>query len=240
MPKERDSSAALRSRTESSTDEIKKKNVSPCGDDQTWARLALQQEKQVERNPPLEDRPRNSRGYAAVALKQSRWRNNSGPGLESEDPCSPLPLRVKVQPTNSTPSRNPQRGLKPSHRWILADTLREQLRVTFTCCNQRLKSEQLQTQKEHSLIDFIIIISDPHRGCYMGLHAFIFFSLHDLVRAIYLEPLLAETPNLVCCLVLRSNCALLLTIQFALLFFFFRHDFVRAISLEPLLAETPN
>ena len=43
---------------------------------------------------------------------------------------------------------------------------------------------------------------------------------------------------------LQSNCAILLTIQFASLFFlfvyFFRHDFVRAISLEPLLAETPN
>ena len=67
---------------------------------------------------------------------------------------------------------------------------------------------------------------------------------HNFVRAISLEPLLAETPNWVCCLVLRSNCALLLTIQFASLFFFcccfFRHDFVRAISLEPLLAETPN
>ena len=70
---------------------------------------------------------------------------------------------------------------------------------------------------------------------------FIFFR-HDFVRAISLEPLLAETPNSVCCLVLLSNFALLLTIQFALLFyfFFFRHDFVRAISLEPLLAETPN
>ena len=56
-----------------------------------------------------------------------------------------------------------------------------------------------------------------------------------------LEPLLAETPNWVCCLVLQSNFALLLTIQFAsLFFFFFRHDFVRVISLEPLLTETPN
>ena len=54
-------------------------------------------EKEV-RNPPREDRPRNSRGYAAGALEQSRWRNNSGPGPESEDPCSPLLLRVKVQP----------------------------------------------------------------------------------------------------------------------------------------------
>ena len=50
------------------------------------------------RNPPHEDRPRNSRGYAAGALEQSRWRNNSGPGPESEGPCSPLLLRVKVQP----------------------------------------------------------------------------------------------------------------------------------------------
>ena len=50
------------------------------------------------RNPHCEDRPRNSRGYAAGALEQSRWRNNSVPGPEPEDPCSPLPLRVKVQP----------------------------------------------------------------------------------------------------------------------------------------------
>ena len=75
-----------------------------------------------------------------------------------------------------------------------------------------------------------------------------FFFRHDFVRAISLEPLLAETPNSVCCLVLWSNFALLLTIQFASLFFcflifffcFLGHDFVRAISLEPLLAETPN
>ena len=50
------------------------------------------------RNPPRENRPRNYRGYAAGALEQSRWRNNSGPGPEPEDPCSPLLLRVKVQP----------------------------------------------------------------------------------------------------------------------------------------------
>ena len=71
--------------------------------------------------------------------------------------------------------------------------------------------------------------------CYLFIY---FFFRQDFVRAISLEPLLAETPNWVCCLVLRSNFALLLTIQFAL--FFFHHDFVRAISLEPLLAETPN
>ena len=51
--------------------------------------------------------------------------------------------------------------------------------------------------------------------------SFFFFFRHDFVRPISLEPLLAETPNWVCCLVLRSSCALLLTIQFASLFIFF-------------------
>ena len=49
--------------------------------------------------------------------------------------------------------------------------------------------------------------------CYY--YFFFLFFRHDFVRAISLEPLLAETPNSVCCLVLRSNFALLLTIQFA-------------------------
>ena len=43
---------------------------------------------------------------------------------------------------------------------------------------------------------------------------FFFFFCHDFARTISLEPLLAEIPNRVCCLVLRSNFALLLTIQF--------------------------
>ena len=57
----------------------------------------------------------------------------------------------------------------------------------------------------------------------MGLSMFIFFSFFSatFVRPISLEPLLAETPNSVCCLVLRSSFALLLTIQFALLFISF-------------------
>ena len=53
------------------------------------------------------------------------------------------------------------------------------------------------------------------------LFFFSFFFRHDLVRAISLEPSLIETPDSVCCLVLQSNFALLLTIQFASLFFFF-------------------
>ena len=55
----------------------------------------------------------------------------------------------------------------------------------------------------------------------MGFLEFIFFFRHDLVRAISLEPSLVETPDSVCCLVLHSNFALLLTIQFASLFYFF-------------------
>ena len=53
------------------------------------------------------------------------------------------------------------------------------------------------------------------------VHFFFLFFSATFVRAISLEPLLAETPNWVCCLVLLSNFALLLTIQFALLFIFF-------------------
>ena len=51
---------------------------------------------------------------------------------------------------------------------------------------------------------------------FLFLFFFVFcFFRHDFVRAISLEPLLAETPNWVCCLVLQFNFALLLTIQFA-------------------------
>ena len=82
---------------------------------------------------------------------------------------------------------------------------------------------------------------------FVDVHFFFsFFFRHDFVAAISLEPSLVETPDLVCCLVLLSNFALLLIMQFASLFFIFffylflRQDFVRAISLEPLLAVTPN
>ena len=56
--------------------------------------------------------------------------------------------------------------------------------------------------------------------CCLPSNLLCFFSHQDFVRAISLEPLLAETPNWVCCLVLQSSCALLLSIQFASLFFF--------------------
>ena len=56
---------------------------------------------------------------------------------------------------------------------------------------------------------------------FLSFFFFFFFFPADLVRAISLEPSLVETPDSVCCLVLQSNFALLLTIQFALLIFFF-------------------
>ena len=116
MPKQRDSSAALRSRLESSTNEIKTVSSARLGDDQTWARLASQQEKQEVCNPPREDRPRNSRGYVAGALEQSQWRNNSGLGPESEDPCYPLLLQVKVQPPSQRHPGIPSGGKTVSLR----------------------------------------------------------------------------------------------------------------------------
>ena len=61
---------------------------------------------------------------------------------------------------------------------------------------------------------------------------FLFFFRHDFVRPISLEPLFAETSNSVCCLVLRSSCALLLTIQFALLFIYFYFFFFFAKILS--------
>ena len=51
---------------------------------------------------------------------------------------------------------------------------------------------------------YFVIISDPRRGCYLGLSMFIFFFFflfflcffrRDFVRPISLESLLAETPN---------------------------------------------
>ena len=54
--------------------------------------------------------------------------------------------------------------------------------------------------------------------CY--LFFFLFFR-HNFVAAISLEPSLVETPDWVCCLVLLSNFALLLIMQFTSLFFFF-------------------
>ena len=102
-------------------------------------------------------------------------------------------------------------------------------------------SQRLQIECAAWSCDLILHYCLPSNSlCY----SFFFFPArfcHNFVRAISLEPLLTETPNCVCCLVLRSNCTIAYhPIRFVIFLFFFCHDFVRAISLEPLLAETPN
>ena len=69
------------------------------------------------------------------------------------------------------------------------------------------------------------------------VHFFSFFFLFSFfsatfVGAISLEPLLAETPNWVCCLVLQSNFALLLTIQFTSLVFFFSATILSGVEFS--------
>ena len=66
------------------------------------------------------------------------------------------------------------------------------------------------------------------RSFFSPFFSFFFFPRHDFVRAISLEPSLVETPNWVCCLVLRSNFALLLTMQFASLI----SSLINIISLD--------
>ena len=71
-----------------------------------------------------------------------------------------------------------------------------------------------------SLLLFLLAISEGDTYTIARVHFFSFFFFflffrHDFIRAISLEPLLADTPNSVYCLVLRSNFALLLTIQLA-------------------------
>ena len=107
-------------------------------------------------------------------------------------------------------------------------------------------SQRLQIQCAAWSCGLVVHYCLPSNSLYFFLF-FYFFSFFSprFCPGQSLEPLLAETPNWVCCLVLRSSFALLLTIQFAslfiyLFFFFFCHYFVRATSLEPLLAETPN
>ena len=103
------------------------------------------------------------------------------------------------------------------------------------------------------LVIIIIIISDPRRGCFMGLSMFIFFSFSffffpPLLSGPYLwnrysQRFQIECAAWSCCLILHyslpSN-SLRYFFHFFFLFLFFSATFVRPISLEPLLAETPN
>ena len=127
MPKQGDSSVARHSRTESSTDEIKYSLLRQTGRRSDLGTPGIATGEKRVRNPPHETDPENPRGYAAGVLGQDRWRNNSGPGPESVDPCSPLLLQVKVQPPSQC-HPGILNGGKPSHRVDIADTWREQLR----------------------------------------------------------------------------------------------------------------
>ena len=83
-------------------------------------------------------------------------------------------------------------------------------------------SQRLQIECAAWSCCLILCYSFPSNSLrYFFFYFFFLLFRQDFVRAISLEPLLAETPNWVCCLVLRSNFALLLTIQFAWLFLFF-------------------
>ena len=114
------------------------------------------------RNPPREDRPRNSRGYAAGALEQSRWRNNSGPGPESEDPCSPLLLRVKVQPPSQ---RHP--GILNGGKTVSSRGSNGHVERTITHHIHLLQStpkERTTTNIERTFLKDVIITSNIY-GC---------------------------------------------------------------------------
>ena len=97
MPKQRDSSAARRSRTKSSTDEIKNHLLRQTGRRQDLGTPSIAAGEKGGVQPSSPTLTQNSRGYAAGVLGQDRWRNNSGPGPESEYPCSPLLLPVQVR-----------------------------------------------------------------------------------------------------------------------------------------------
>ena len=128
MPKQRELQRRATFKTESTTDEIKNRlPPSELGDDQTRARLESQQ-KHKAHNPPCIILTQNSGGCAAGALGQDRWRNNSGPGPESEDHVPRCSYELKVLPTKSTPSRNPQRWLVVSSRGSSGHVTKKQLR----------------------------------------------------------------------------------------------------------------
>ena len=83
------------------------------------------------------------------------------------------------------------------------------------------------------LLLLAIPVGDALWDCRRSFFLFFFsFFSATFVRAISLEPLLAEAPNSVCCLVLRSNFARLLTIQFASLFLFLIYFFFSATILS--------
>ena len=128
-----------------------------------WATIRLGHAWQCNRrNKRCEDRPSNSRGYAAGALEQSRWRNNSGPGPEPEDPCSPLLLRVKVQPPSQ---RHP--GILNGGKTVSSRGYSGHVERTITSDVQLLQpkpKERTTTNTERTYRKDVIITNNIH-GC---------------------------------------------------------------------------
>ena len=102
------------------------------------------------------------------------------------------------------------------------------------------------------IIQMLMLISDPRRGCYIVLPVFIFFSFSfffffpPLLSGPYLWNRYSQRLQIECA---AWSCGLILhyslpsnSLRYFYFFFFlfFRHDFVGAISLEPSLVETPD
>ena len=110
------------------------------------------------RNPPREDQPRNSRGYAAGTLEQSQWRNNSCLAPEPEDPCSPLLLRVKVQLPSQ---RHP--GILNGGKTVSSRGYSGHMERTITCDGHLLQptpKERTTTSTERTYLKDVIITNN--------------------------------------------------------------------------------
>ena len=124
------------------------------------------------------------------------------------------------------------------------------LLTTFDWTKVRGIAPRLHTGRPSTCL---VIISDPRRGCYLGLSTFIFFLYFSFFSATilsgpylwnrYSQRLKIECAAWSCGLILHcclpSN-SLRYFLFFHFFYFFFCQDFVWGISLEPLLTETPN
>ena len=143
MPKQRDSSAALRSRPESSTDEIK--NRLRLGN--AWHRNRRNRRcvtllAKIDLETP-EGMPPEPQDNLDGEIAQARDLN---PMIHVPRCSYDLKFNHQVNAIQESST-----AVKPSHCVDIADTWREQLRLTFACCNQGLKSKQPRTYNEHIL-----------------------------------------------------------------------------------------
>ena len=98
MPKQRDSSAALHSRTESSTDEIKNRLLRQTGRRSDLGTPGIATGETSGAQPSSRRSTQKLQRVCRRSPRTISMEKNSGPGPESEDPCTPLLLRGKIQP----------------------------------------------------------------------------------------------------------------------------------------------